>query len=77
MRYFVSGKFYSWTANFLSYFDIPNMSSGEEALWDIELEPFDIRLPAVLLELLESGGSQFLAVEVSSDHDLPSAKVEI
>jgi len=53
------------------------MSSGEEALCDIELEPFDIRLTAALLELLERGGSQFLAVEVSSDHDLPSAKVEI
>lgn len=53
------------------------MSSGEEALCDIELEPFDIRLTAALLELLERGGSQFLAVEVSDDHDLPSAKVEI
>ena len=53
------------------------MSSGDEALCEIELEPFDIRPTAVLLELLGSGGSQFLAVEVSSDQDLPSAKVEI
>ena len=53
------------------------MSSGEEALRDIELDPFDTRLTVALLELLVSGGSQFLAVDVSSDHDLPSAKVEI
>ena len=63
-----------------SYLDIPNISSGDELLEDMELmerEPFDVRPTEALLELLANGGSQFLAGDVSSDHALPSASVKI
>lgn len=45
---------------FDSYLDIPNISSGDELLDDIELmerEPFDMRPTEALLELLANGGS--------------------
>ena len=43
-----------------SYLDIPNISSGDELLEDMELmdrEPFDMRPTEALLELLANGGS--------------------
>lgn len=45
---------------FDSYLDIPNISSGDELLEDMELmerEPFDMRPTEALLELLAKGGS--------------------
>ena len=45
---------------FDSYLDIPNISSGDELLEDMELmerEPFDMRPTEALLELLANGGS--------------------
>ena len=45
---------------FDSYLDIPNISSGDELLEDMELmerEPFDMHPTEALLELLANGGS--------------------
>ena len=43
----------------------------------MDFDPLDERETEALQELRDIGGSKFLAADVSSDHVLPSAKVEI